>query len=477
MRFFGNRNFIFIFLTFLAGIFILFTAPRDPDFGWHFKYGEYLIQNREFLRENTFSYNMENYEWANSYWTAQVVSYSLYSSVGEAVAGVILAAILSGSIILILKSGPFRTWQVISGSVLLFIGLVFFLAPVRPLLYSSIFMLFLVYVLLYKKSVIKFLPLLFLIWANTHADFTLGLFVLGIYNIRILLLDGVKRENLVTHATSIACIGVTLINPYGVGLWETLLKETHPLQFSWIAEWVPMSNCNKMMVFFVLSGLLTAGLIEMKNKRSRAWLILAASFFLLASTRSQYFSRVFYLLGIFPAMEMLEKHAPDFRKLLQILGEKNKKKIVLTGKVLGIIILTTSAINFTRKLYLASNHSRWSKEFNYPYEEINFIKSEGLQGKMFNPYGWGGYLIWQLPEHRTFIDGRMPSWRENDYSLLEDYIEITEGTEEGLDLLEKYTVSWALYHEGDFTKALENSSDWKRIRSFEGSAIFIKIDK
>ena len=79
-----------------------------------------------------------------------------------------------------------------------------------------------------------------------------------------------------------------------------------------------------------------------------------------------------------------------------------------------------------------------------PYNSVVFVKKQKLQGRMFNAYAWGGYLIWQLPEYKTFIDGRMPSWRENDKSVFEDYIDITSDPKKYEKLFNSYNISWVL---------------------------------
>lgn len=43
----------------------------------------------------------------------------------------------------------------------------------------------------------------------------------------------------------------------------------------------------------------------------------------------------------------------------------------------------------------------------YPVGAANFLKENKIQGNMFNPYVWGGYLIWALyPDYKVFVDGR-----------------------------------------------------------------------
>jgi hypothetical protein len=41
-----------------------------------------------------------------------------------------------------------------------------------------------------------------------------------------------------------------------------------------------------------------------------------------------------------------------------------------------------------------------------PVTAAEFIKSEQPEGRMFNSYDFGGYLIWSLSEYPVFIDGR-----------------------------------------------------------------------
>ena len=44
-------------------------------------------------------------------------------------------------------------------------------------------------------------------------------------------------------------------------------------------------------------------------------------------------------------------------------------------------------------------------------------------------YGWGGYMIWQYPQVKPSIDGRMTLWRdESNYSAFEDYYAYEQNT-------------------------------------------------
>ena len=42
----------------------------------------------------------------------------------------------------------------------------------------------------------------------------------------------------------------------------------------------------------------------------------------------------------------------------------------------------------------------------FPVRAVEYLRQHPLPGPMYNTYGYGGYLIWSLPEHKVFIDGR-----------------------------------------------------------------------
>lgn len=432
-----------LILVAILGIFIIFKPPIDPDFGWHYKYGEYMVQNRRFLRENIYSYNMADYSWANSYTIPQIIMYISYANLGPIGMGLIFSLFLAGSTIFILKGGIKKDWLVITGNLLLFLFFNHYTVSVRPLLFSTVFMLLLVKTLLYRPEHIKWLPLLFLIWVNTHADYTLGLFVLGIYNIQTLLTKGLRKEYLVQYGASLACIPITLINPYGMGLWETLFKETNSISFKHIMECLPIQNREFLPIYTGTAALIIASFVGLKNKKPKTWLALVTFFFFGLSLRLSYLGRVFILTGIFLLLEFLQQEAEEI-DLKDLLGGKNLRKIKKAGILCLAAIFITTEVIFVKNLKTAGSQKNWAEEYEYPYEAVQLIKKFRPEGKMFNYYTWGGYLIWQLPEYKTFIDGRMPSWREDEYSVFQDYIDIVREPEEHYSLLVKYDPGWII---------------------------------
>jgi len=100
--FLSGKKLTYLLLV-LTGTFMLFSPPVDPDFGWHYKYGEYLFQNGKILRENIFSYTNTDYKWANSYWISELIMYTSYRFLGNVVPSLILSLTLSFIFLLVIK--------------------------------------------------------------------------------------------------------------------------------------------------------------------------------------------------------------------------------------------------------------------------------------------------------------------------------------------------------------------------------------
>ena len=143
---------------------------------------------------------------------------------------------------------------------------------------------------------------------------------------------------------------------------------------------------------------------------------------------------------------------------------------------------------------------RFREEIFYPKKAAIYLKDHMPEGRIFSEYGWGGYLIWKLPEKKVFIDGRMPSWREDRNAAegaqgaIDDYAAIVTGREDNQTHFDKYgidTVLWSKSHSEtflekfvesvyeplmhkknsfDIIQALENDG-WKKIYEDEVSVI------
>jgi len=92
--------------------------------------------------------------------------------------------------------------------------------------------------------------------------------------------------------------------------------------------------------------------------------------------------------------------------------------------------------------------------------------------RLYNDYGYGGFLLWWMPGTKIFIDGRMPAWRTGERAILPDYVTLTR-EDPDLRILAKYSVDWALVKKGTpLEETLAQQALWERIYNDGKAAIY-----
>jgi hypothetical protein len=92
---------------------------------------------------------------------------------------------------------------------------------------------------------------------------------------------------------------------------------------------------------------------------------------------------------------------------------------------------------------------------------------------MFNEYGFGGYLVWSVPTHKVFIDGRGDVFEQA--GVFSDYMSVTNLKPETLAILQSYNIQSCLIQAGaPLATLLAGRPDWKRVYHDKLSAIFVR---
>jgi hypothetical protein len=103
-----------------------------------------------------------------------------------------------------------------------------------------------------------------------------------------------------------------------------------------------------------------------------------------------------------------------------------------------------------------------SYQEDYPTQAVIFLKTHPPAGHLFASYDWGGYLLWQYPEQKVFIDGRMPSWKNelaptNESSeAFTDYWNFETDTKKRAELIKKYNITTVLWKNKNPQKKKKN---------------------
>lgn len=451
-----NLKIILIFLI----IFILFLVKGalalDPDFGWHIKMGE-LILKSGIPSKDPFSYTMPSFGFVDHEWFVNIVLYKLYLYIG--IVGLsFIFSIFTVLVLLIVLPRKFNQFfeapLLISGAILLpFAG-------IRPQELTWLLLAVLLNFFLTESGWKKtrfFLPLFFILWANLHGGFVIGLLVLLIF-ILVRIWES-RKINFGDIFIFLLSLLATFINPYGIRLWEEVLRSAldSSLRFT-IQEWTPILFRFDLSFLF----LATLSFILVLKYRLKFGLFEKSLFFILfILALSSQRNVPFWLVIALPL---------TIKSIFFLSEEVKKVKMGETrfSKVYKIFLIITVLIFIFQAFFILKNSNSVSEENYYPKKAIAYLKQNTFKGQFFSPYNFGGYLIWKYPEKKVFIDGRMPSWRyvgpsnESSYAY-RDYNEILSGKKDYREIFKQYNINTVLWFKPDLQ---ENSNFSKLISSF-----------
>lgn len=429
--------YLFVFLTSLY-------RPWDSDLGWHLKYGEYFFQHWAILRENIYSTEMAGYTWANTNWLTDIITYAIFS------AGGFLGLTLASALIVTLTFWAFsRAFDLdLFQKAFIFPILAVLESPVNLISFRgqliSIFFLGLLFLFLEKlpgKKKLVFIPLLFIIWVNTHGQFILGLGILGLYLGFKILEQSISEDfrlsfvnipaAVKTNSTLFLVFTLSLlagvINPFGISTYKIALSHFNSPELKLIVEYLPIEDLTndwwKQMVYGIMLFFGTLALIfsgRMKDNLSKTGIV--SIFYLLAFLVRRYAWSMYYL-GI-----------PLLKPVADFLKPDSPKNAFRSATVLFIFYIAfTVYLKLPLDQFLTMDWQIYCSEYNKCSEgAINYVEKNKLNQNLMTMYNWGGYIIWMHPEIKPSIDGRMTVWKDPKtlYSPLGSYYPYEQGMED-----------------------------------------------
>lgn len=427
-----------IVLLFFLSFSILTRFNIDPDFGWHMAYGEAYLARGEIIREDPFSFTMPNYVWGNSYFLYQIFVAYIFNNFGFWLLAVLFGFVASISVLILTFKNLdfFKGTVVVLGAILATSNL-----GVRPHTFSFFFFCLLLVFLekgLYKH--VKYIPLwftFFLLWANVHRAFVVGLLIFGLYLVLASFQEKMKNskgELRVRAGCIAAAVMGTIATPFPLDLFKSgvFFDLTTFENLRYIAEWQPLALVSPLSIIFALSGIV---FIKIFNKYYRqigpAWIIIAAFLFSLAfvsATFTFFWAAIFIYLAS-RHLSVSVKIPVDFWSRVPMLTS------ILAVSLAFVLTFAASfleSFNFEKRLVLD----------DYPVAALESLDEKKFRGNIFNAYEWGGFVDWRSNSVKVFIDGRMAGWRKPDgTSILGDYIEIMKGN---CEILNNYHIELAL---------------------------------
>ncbi len=438
----------------LFSLFIFSFAVRpimDPDFWWHLKTGEEMVKNWGLLQADPFTFTgdavVSNRELMilKGYWLWEIIAYGMYSLLkfnGILLLNIITLGATAGVVV-----HQIHRERVPYGIALPLLTFSFFLVCSsyvweRPQMVSFLF----AAILLGQIARVRdggqlgwSLPLVMVIWANMHGGFVVGDIIILCFAVGVVIEyrhDLSRMKHLLLW--SIIAIGSSLINPNGGLVLVEIFTFHDSTLMGAVAEY--QSTLSRFQnghgIVAILWFLIVLYFVGVWGNRRLFWPELIVALFL-AYFSVKYARNVgFFSLALLPTI-CKSLHAGAVRLRWRF-----------SPLISQIILVLCAAFLLWPSYGLLQGRSGKGPIVNfYPEKAISFIRESGLQGRLYNSYENGGYLLWRLaPEIKVFIDGRGLESR-----VFEDWEVIKRGSRKSEILLDSYKIDYIIQpiYQGD----------------------------
>lgn len=446
------------------------------DTWWHIAAGEKILEAGRLLYRDPFSFTAGEHPWLNHEWLVELLfaqTVRWWGLPGLCLLKLILLMI-SGAVLPCLshyRNGGRHDWLWLIPLLAAACEWAFFV-DARAYLITYLLLSFTVFALLEHQRTQDWrwlapLPLAQLVWVNSHGGFILGPAVMGVF-----FLIGPHRRTLgaFTALTLLAAV----FNPEGAEmlLFPFSLLKTDAFSVG-LNEWAKPDLLGGQLPYSIVVGF-TAAVAVWRRKHLNWALLLSTSAFLILGLKAWRHEPLAAIMLFY----LLPTTLPDLK-----LGSRQTLAVALA-------FLIASAAFVFGKRRIASEEQMLGLHF-FPLEATRFLaQNPDLPRRLFNPYGWGGFLLWQLPDdYKIFFDGRAhtvyPETVFRDGYFLqygEPWLKILR--KKGLpvpsrsrsELLTDYGVDLVLTNrfQGDLTQYLADNLDWVPIFQDATSVLYLR---
>jgi hypothetical protein len=483
-------------LVFVLLLILFMGAARpvfDPDFWWHLKTGQYIIETHAIPHADIFSVVYFGREWVTHEWLSEAIIYLIHHTLGYAGLVVSFALVIVSALWLAYRRAAQRVGHPAVAGFALILGALAAGSTwgARPQMFSFLFASIFIYVLAdyaergEGRRVWWLVPLIIL-WVNMHAGFALGLALIALTIMGIILdhwlLESERRVSLwrqvrpLCFVLGISTLAVSL-NPSGARIYmypfETLTSQA---MMKYIQEWFSPDFHKLMFLPMAALMLMTFAALALSKKRIRPGELLLLCATAYASLRSARNIPFFALV----AMPLLAEHSwiwitshpwgewltrPEKREE----GSKVALKMVLNALLLIVIPVALCVLRVTSVVASQAD----SEAENFPVAAVEFMRKERPPQPIFNEYAWGGYLIWKLsPDYRVYIDGRADVYGDR---FLEEFLKTHDGINNWRAPLDRYQIRTVMIEPGaPLANLLREDASWNKVFEDQQAIIFVK---
>lgn len=402
----------------------------DPDLWAHVLFGRHFLETGTVMKADPYSWTAPQYPWINHEVIAEILLGGAHRLLGGP--GLLLLKILCGLgtfLIAIVTANRFlpRSARPVAWAfgALAVVEISFGFAA-RPQIFTAL-ALALFYWLVQKIQEGRLLwalalPPLFTLWINTHGGALAGIVLLFVIAVSTTLQSVLKKSGptrlapLLTDAApprvqltlwlaTLASAGALLVNPWGAELIRWLIGSVLWLRPE-IDEWNPARLGWDHGVFFITAAISAAAFLFTRKPRSLWGLAVTGALGVMAfrSVRHTPLFCVTALAFVPPylaeILERLKTQSPRWQELA-----RNPSLPRTLSLLCGILAAAIGVATVT--LHKEHPFTMEVPRAQYPVAAVDFIRSQNLRGNLVVFFDWGEMCMWELPESRVSVDGRL----------------------------------------------------------------------
>jgi hypothetical protein len=377
--------------------------PAQSDTYWHLRAGAELWRTHHVPFVETWSSTAAGRFWPNHEWLWQALSYGLWRIGGMPLLTAAGALVVTGAFALAYR---LTVGAPMTRFLLMIVGvpLAACVWALRPQIVSLGLLALLVTLVARERW--RWLPALFVVWANVHGAVVLGVAVLGATAVAaaIKARGGEARDR--TRALCLAlltpvCAAATLATPLGTRLWTFIVESMRRSHATLIIEWMPAYPIGPVEIGFWVLSIAFVVLLARRWRRLTTWsdvAVVAAALVVLPLAIRAVRNVPPFLLLVIPAASRLL--GADFRlggaRDAPASADHPRVNLALLG---GLFVLGVGVVGVAWASSLPLLGWR-------PLSPGALAAVGACPGPLYNRYNEGGYLVWFAPETKVFIDSR-----------------------------------------------------------------------
>jgi hypothetical protein len=395
----------------LAGAALVVIASMgvtETDIWGHLRFGLDILRTHRLPLVDPYSFTSDQ-QWINHEWLSQAVFAAAFSIGGLVLLACVRAAVAAGLVVLLHRGLAQTTLFVREVAVIgALLSAVPLLRTVRPQIFSLPFYALTLYGI--SRDAL-WLPLLFVLWANLHGGWLIGL---GAVAANTALAPTPRRILTLT-----LCAVATLANPYGLSLWWALL-EASVRGWSEVVEWQSVVSRSWISDVAITWGLIAVGCAWAS---ARAWKRITWFGVLWTGCVAIAAFRASRLVPFFATTAAMLPAAQVRRTAGQEEGKSwtPELAIAMSGCAIGLLAGAWTLLTPTLTCL-----PRVQPPLTPDPGSVAFIREHGLRGRVLTYFDWGLYGVWHVGDQlKVSIDNR----RETVYSdqLVRDHHRFYDG--------------------------------------------------